>query len=255
MGWLSLFGRKKATAVATQHTIFLADQSVQYTLTRTNRRTVGMQIGANGLQVRAHPRVSVSEVEQILKNKTSWLIKHLNPQREAKYQPVSSFVPSLDLADGDALDVLGRPITVHWVDGAKFDAADFWLGMSDTMILRNVPLERRTKAVHAALMDVLMVFLYERAEFYEQTHGLRCAQILLSNARTLWGTCRSNGVIRINTRLVFLPSELADYVLAHELAHTVHMNHSPRFWALVEAVYPNCKHWSKVLKTYNLRAT
>lgn len=235
------------------HTIVLADKSVAYTLVRTRRRTVGMVIGVNGLEVRAHPRVALSEIEQILHSKTSWLIKHLyapNTRREP-----TSFVPNLDLADGDVLTVLGRVVTVHWVDGAKFDAAGFWLGMSDTMILRNVPFERRAKALLAALMDVLMVFLCERARFYEQTHGLRCAQILLSNARTLWGTCRSNGVIRINTRLVFLPSELADYVLAHELAHTVHMNHSPRFWALVEAVYPNCKHWSKVLKTYNLRAT
>jgi predicted metal-dependent hydrolase len=60
----------------------------------------------------------------------------------------------------------------------------------------------------------------------------------LSNARSEWGSCNHKGEIRLNWRLVHLPPGLADYVVAHEVAHLVEMNHSRRFWALVETLFP-----------------
>ena len=59
----------------------------------------------------------------------------------------------------------------------------------------------------------------------------------LSNARSEWGSCNAKGEIRLNWRLVQLPPELARYVVAHEVAHLVELNHSPRFWALVETLH------------------
>jgi predicted metal-dependent hydrolase len=60
----------------------------------------------------------------------------------------------------------------------------------------------------------------------------------LSNARSEWGSCTHKGEIRLNWRLVQLPPHLADYVIAHEVAHLVELNHSARFWAVVEALFP-----------------
>jgi len=62
--------------------------------------------------------------------------------------------------------------------------------------------------------------------------------VRLSNARTRWGSCSSLSGIRLHWRLVHLPPELIDYVVAHEVAHLREMNHSPRFWAVVESVCP-----------------
>ena len=60
----------------------------------------------------------------------------------------------------------------------------------------------------------------------------------LSNARSEWGSCNARGEIRLNWRLVQLPPALAEYVVAHEVAHLVELNHSPRFWAIVETLMP-----------------
>ena len=60
----------------------------------------------------------------------------------------------------------------------------------------------------------------------------------LSNARSEWGSCNARGEIRLNWRLVQLPPALAEYVVAHEVAHLVELNHSPRFWAIVESLMP-----------------
>ena len=61
---------------------------------------------------------------------------------------------------------------------------------------------------------------------------------VLSNGRSEWGSCNHKGEIRLNWRLVQLPPDLADYVVAHEVAHLRELNHSARFWALVEALFP-----------------
>jgi predicted metal-dependent hydrolase len=63
-------------------------------------------------------------------------------------------------------------------------------------------------------------------------------QVGLSSARTQWGVCTEDGAIRLNWRLVHLQPELADYVVAHEVAHLVELNHSKRFWNLLARLYP-----------------
>ena len=62
--------------------------------------------------------------------------------------------------------------------------------------------------------------------------------VKLSRARSEWGSCDQYGVIRLNWRLIQLPHELALYIVAHEVAHLVHLNHSTRFWSLVERLHP-----------------
>jgi predicted metal-dependent hydrolase len=63
--------------------------------------------------------------------------------------------------------------------------------------------------------------------------------VRLSNSRSEWGSCNAKGEIRLNWRLVQLPPPLAEYVVVHEVAHMVELNHSSRFWSLVESLLPN----------------
>jgi predicted metal-dependent hydrolase len=65
--------------------------------------------------------------------------------------------------------------------------------------------------------------------------------VRLSSARTRWGSCSARSGIRLHWRLIHCPPALIDYVVAHEVAHLVEMNHSPRFWAVVGSLYPD---WS-----------
>lgn len=63
-----------------------------------------------------------------------------------------------------------------------------------------------------------------------------------------WGSCSTNGNINLSTRLLFAPQPVIDYVIVHELAHMVEMNHSPRFWKVVSDVLPNYKEMEKWLR-------
>lgn len=66
-----------------------------------------------------------------------------------------------------------------------------------------------------------------------------------------WGSCSTKGNINLSTRLLFAPSQVVDYVIIHELAHLVEMNHSSRFWALVAAAMPDYEAHERWLKTHD----
>ena len=78
-----------------------------------------------------------------------------------------------------------------------------------------------------------------RLERIARRLGRAPSRFALSDAQTQWGSCTRRGHIRLNWRLVQAPLTLIDYVAAHELAHLVHLDHSPRFWAQVAALCPD----------------
>jgi predicted metal-dependent hydrolase len=81
--------------------------------------------------------------------------------------------------------------------------------------------------------------LTPRAAHYAAHLDVAPPLVALSNARSQWGVCTEDGTIRLSWRLVHLEPALADYVVAHEVAHLVEMNHSKRFWSLLAKLYPD----------------
>lgn len=79
--------------------------------------------------------------------------------------------------------------------------------------------------------------------------NLPCRRISVRGQKTRWASCSSQKDISLNYKLLFLPRPLVHYVLVHELCHTVHMNHSAKFWALVGEKQPDYPQWRNELKT------
>jgi predicted metal-dependent hydrolase len=88
------------------------------------------------------------------------------------------------------------------------------------------------------LKDQAWTLVAERVAGYAGRIAMPPPSVRLSNARSEWGSCNAKGEIRLNWRLVQLPPMLAEYVVAHEVAHMIELNHSARFWAVVEALLP-----------------
>lgn len=84
-------------------------------------------------------------------------------------------------------------------------------------------------------------FLPQLLQKLSQTCQLSYKQLSFRNQKTLWGSCSAKNNISLNAKLMFLPEDMVQYVLIHELCHTVHLNHSKRFWNLVSRFEPNYK--------------
>ncbi len=91
-----------------------------------------------------------------------------------------------------------------------------------------------------------------RVSYYSKIMGVTVGRITIRNQKTRWGSCSSKGNLNFNYQLYYLPEELLDYVVIHELAHRRHMNHSADFWAEVETYCPDYKERRKVLQGYRL---
>ena len=100
-----------------------------------------------------------------------------------------------------------------------------------------------------ALREEARAYLTKKTAYYAARMGLRYGKITITGAKTRFGSCNSKGNISYSYRLMKYPEAAREYVVVHELAHLVEMNHSPRFYAVVERVLPDYRERRKLLKT------
>lgn len=88
----------------------------------------------------------------------------------------------------------------------------------------------------------------DRVQYYGEKMGVTYGRISVRDQKTRWGSCSAKGNLNFNYRLYYLPEDLLDYVVVHELAHRRHMNHSREFWQEVGTYFPDYKECRKRLR-------
>lgn len=109
------------------------------------------------------------------------------------------------------------------------------------------------KMLEKALRHEAQRLLPGRLEALARKHRFTCTGVKINNSKTHWGSCTMKKSINLSLSLMLLPWHLIDYVLLHELCHTVEMNHSQRFWQLMARVTEGqAEGWRKELKTHSI---
>lgn len=217
--------------------IRLGDSTLHYLFRRRARRTIGFTIDRRGLLVSAPRWVTLAEVDEAIQGKRRWIQAKLS-----EWQAFESRLASLqtEWRDGGTLRYLGNDLLIRLGSGAR----SAQLVQTDQTWVLHLTVDalaepaRIQQAAERWLKLRARDKLGERLAHLAQRLGRGPSHWRLSSARTLWGSCTAHGEIRLNWRLIHLPVDLLDYVVAHELAHLVELNHGPRFWQTVESILP-----------------
>lgn len=248
MNFLRLFGINDAPAATPgeQHrNITFSDRIVPYTIHRGQRRRLSLTVDHRGLRVLGPMSLSIRQAEAMLLEHEAWVRNKLDAwrsERLTRYWRVSGSEPLPFLGEDHQIEILS-----HTARSIRITRENLRITLN-TRAPQDDLLNQR--GLVQWLRAQALQHFEQRVSHYAARLGAPMPPLSLSQARTRWGSCTSNGHIRLNWRLIHLPEPLIDYVVAHELGHLVEMNHSPRFWAVVEHMYPGCQAARKALRQH-----
>jgi predicted metal-dependent hydrolase len=202
---------------------------------------------ASRIALRLHP--SFASVELVVPQGTSVAraVAFLESRRGWIAAQAAKLPPRVDFRDGAVFPVLGRPhLLVGVGSGAGGRVPPFRI--ADGRVEVTGAPEHLARRTRTGLARQAAMLLRDKTQTLAATLDREVNQVTVGDAKTRWGNCASSGKIRYSWRLIFAPEPVMDYVVAHEVAHLVEMNHSLRFWRVVEQLRPGHaaeRHWLK----------
>jgi predicted metal-dependent hydrolase len=222
---------RKPRGEATLRRIVLSQIPIWYRFVRARRRTLSIVVRRSGVEVRAPRWTPIAAVEHFIREKARWVLVRIEEMR--REPPVFAW------REGERLPLLGVPTPIVFSTSlAEVRCVNERLEVG---LALGMGAPRLRATVIAWMRAEARRIFHSRVAFYARRLGLPEPELRLSNARTQWGSYSARGRVLLNWRLLHMPLALIDYVVAHELAHVKELNHSRRFWALLESIYPDCR--------------
>ena len=199
---------------------------------RSNARNLSLSVRSDGLHVTVPPYTKFSTILEAVEKYRSQLLpsfERVKPQGITPDFRIAAECFRLSLQQGKR-----KNFTLHYGEDEVTlyypPFTDFSSKAVQTTIRNGIT---RAMKHNAALM------LPPVLEMFAQRHQLTYKKVKINGARRRWGSCTAARSINLSCYLMLLPPHLSDYVLLHELAHTVEMNHGPRFWRLLDSFTDN----------------
>lgn len=211
----------------------------EFYIEKSKRRTVTIHIRDDGaIMVRTPMRFPEYKVQQVLSQHHDWIIQ----KRELMLRKKKD-IPDKKYIEGEGFLYQGITyplhITLKQEEPLMFNDA-FFLVTFNQKKARDYFISWYKKR---ALEKVI-----ERTVFFAELAGLTFRSIALSEATTKWGSCSSEGELLYNWKLIMAPPQVLDYVVAHEVSHLAHHNHSASFWRHVERLFSQYEIYKRWLK-------
>jgi len=211
---------------------------MQYTLKRSRRKTIAIHITNGAVEVRAPFRASKRDIDSFIFSKEKWIREKLMKSADQleRRESFSIDYGATVLYRGDEY-----PITAKEGKRAGFDETAFYMSP-------NLDAEQVKKTCVHIYRILAKSDLTERVSYFSKLMSVSPTAVKITSAKTRWGSCSAKKSLNFSWRLVMAGDDVIDYVVVHELAHISEMNHSQRFWAIVEDVLPDYKERQKRLK-------
>ena len=233
-----------------QRAALLDGKHITYTLKRSNkRRSIGLNIDERGLTVSVPMRSSERWLHSVLQDKARWVVKKLDGWQQA------NILPETRWADGEAIPYLGDLLSLRVVPSLFATPAHRKDKELRVFVVNGSEPACIEEAASCWYRYEAEQLFSERVAYYAPLLDVAPSAVKLSSAKTQWGCCTAKGMVRLNLQLIKMPLRLIDYVVVHELAHLREMNHSAKFWDVVEIACPEYVRLRNELKTISMGNT
>ena len=242
--------RKKAKHI--EGTWEISGQTLPVKLYFEWRRTRRVSVGKSAIIVRLPWVEKVKQIDACVQWAKDWITTQYNARPEIFAHFITKSYKS-----GDVLHTTKKSYPIHITrEKRKTGSAKYEDEIIKVKLPADLTSEAEGKMIHSLLGRILA---YDNQEWVEKRvrwlndHYLQkeIKSVQLKNNRSNWGSCSSSGNINISVRLLFAPEDVQDYVLVHELAHLKELNHTNRFWKIVNDIMPDYKEKEKWLKENN----
>ena len=219
---------------------------LKYTIKRSaRRRSIGLEVRDAQVTLRAPLAVPEIELQQLVMRKQRWIL-----DKVAHQKTLLEALPSYNFDTGCRLPWLGRELELVLGCAKK---SEVWLEQDQLQVRcchrsQRPLLEQSRGLVCNWYKERALVLLSDKTLHLAGRLGLVCRQVKVRATRSKWGHCTSRGVIQYNWQILLAPEPVVDYLVAHEVSHLRHPNHSPAFWALVAQLCPDYRRQRDWLK-------
>ena len=220
-------------------------RTLEYILIQSVRRDVKLQALPHGeTRVYAPKTMRLREIDALVKQNMDELLR-MHEKLDAKAAEMEQRHP---MTEGSEVLVEGERLRLRLSRGPEVMS----LGAGELRLRLAEPEdpEQVRGALRRQLVQLALQRYRERLEFYAPRVGVTYGRVTIREQRSRWGSCSSRNNLNFNWKLIMAPPGVLDYVVIHELCHLHEFNHSPRFWALVEAQMPEYEAWKKWLKEH-----
>ena len=222
-----------------------------YILVRSKRKTAVLYVTASGVEVRAPMRMPKREIDRFVASKEKWIDVKIAKLRERQLSR-DAFIVNY----GDFIFLRGIKLPVIQSENKRtcFDPVyPSREGSGAFMIPEGFSPEQVKTACVKIYRKLAKKYLTERVSFYSDIMNTSPASVKINGAKTRWGSCSVKRNVNFSWRIIPANDDLIDYVVVHELAHLIEMNHSARFWEIVEGVLPDYRERQSRLKELQRR--
>ena len=210
---------------------------------RSKRKTLSLTINENAeLIIRAPKRLSIEKIQDFINEKENW-INRKKRLIENQIKDVTS--------NHNKLLYLGNLFPINVEQNASKEL--FFTG--EEFIANSIEPDSLSLSIKKWYKNKFKEIALPRVAYFANKHNLMVNQVRIKNQKTMWGSCSSKNNINLNYLLLMAPMGVIDYVIVHELIHTIHRNHSTDFWDSVESIMPEFQEHKRWLKKngYKLR--
>ncbi len=210
-------------------------------LIRSSRKSIAIIVQPDGaLVVRAPLHTPLSQVEKLIAQKESWILKK---QAEAARRQVETKPPRF--VEGALFPFLGRDYPLKIISNPPTPFL-----FSNAFFLDSSHLKAAASLFTRWYRQQAREIITQRVNFLSTRHAIQAGKIRITSPRTRWGSCGAKGSLNFNWRLVMAPQPVIDYVVIHELVHLRQRNHSRAFWSEVERLMPDYRQHQNWLKDH-----